>query len=103
MAKDLIERVMKMSDTEVEVKKLTEIKYLQTAYRLDGITYLPHYNSTKFVAPGYMQPSDDYDEEEKRYKFYPDPLKEFTKASLERRGAVPIKIALWKRERNTVK
>ena len=31
MAKDLIERVMKMSDTEVEVKKLTEIKYLQTA------------------------------------------------------------------------
>lgn len=94
---------MTMSDTEVEVKKLTEPKYLHIAYRLDGVTYMPHYRNNKFVGPGYMQPSDDYDEEEKRFKFYPDPLKEFTKAELERRGAVAVKIALWKRDKHVIK
>ena len=77
------------------LKSPTEL-YHYMAYKLNGITYLPHYIKECYVAPGYAEYSGIKDRNGDKF-YMPDSKKEYSANELEKAGATKTALLLWYR------
>lgn len=77
------------------IKALADTRQYVT-YVYKGITYVPHYNRSFYVGPGYTIHSGYYDRDGVRI-YTADPSKEFTAEELINAGAKRVVRLLWTR------
>lgn len=65
-------------------------------YKLNGITYVPHYTKECYVSPGCMQDIGILDEQGDKF-YVSDPKKEYSAHELEKAGATKASRLLWPR------
>lgn len=81
-----------------QVKATTETSTYLT-YKLNGITYLPHYVKDCFVGPNYSAFEGIYDQEGNRC-YFSDRSREYTAQQLEKAGATKVAEELWVRAKH---
>ena len=78
---------------KTETRVATETNYY-IAYKLHGITYIPHYKKDTFVSPNYSSHEGLFDEDGDKL-YFPDTNKEYTAHQLEKAGATKVSELLW--------
>ena len=73
-------------------EELGRDKYI--CYKLDNITYLPHYEKNCFVGPNYSAYEGLHDEDGSKL-FYPSKEREYSANQLENLGATKVVKELW--------
>ena len=80
----------------VIIKQVTTESEMYVTYKLDGITYVPHYTKDFYVGPGYSRDTGITDRQGNRY-FAPDSKREFSSTQLEKAGGKKVTELLWVR------
>lgn len=78
--------------------KTTAESHYYTTYRLNGITYVPHYVKNCYVGPNYSAFEGMHDRNGDRI-YFPDESREYTADQLLKAGAVMYAELLWTRAR----
>lgn len=78
--------------------KTTAESHYYTTYKLNGISYVPHYNKNCYVGPNYSAFEGMHDRNGDKL-YFPDESREYSADELLKAGAVMYAELLWTRAR----
>ena len=85
-------------ETKVKAKVTLEYNYYIT-YKLNGITYVPHYTKPCYVGPKYSAFEGILDPRGNRC-FFTSPNREYSSYHLEKAGAIQVAERIWVRSKH---
>lgn len=82
-----------MNDPKMQIKTTLESNYYVT-YKLNGISYVPHYSKHCYVGPNYSAFADMTDKKGNKY-YVTSKTREYSALQLEKAGASKVIELLW--------